>query len=295
MNDPSILNLGNTHSDNQNLELMSDGTRNPLSVDNNINAEERQTNMMNMQSEGEFQSPQHTTLNRDRIFSAKEYIQPAGQMMNQHKSLMMFQPQNSTLNNALSHNEMRSPGTINNESHAATNHMQREGMHSMLAGNMTIENNQPNQKGVIMQVNKYVPHYQRIPQKIEKKTFKMFDYSKDEEQSQDQFDKIKLFIEEFDKVLIDTMMIDRETKYNLMFRPDVVNNADLATGDDPTISPNENELTKKKVKQAEKALADYDSDEERENAAEMFVNDLQSIRRYFIMIISQQIKQQEEM
>lgn len=90
-------------------------------------------------------------------------------------------------------------------------------------------------------------------------------------------------------------MIDRETKYNLMFRPDVVNNADLATGDDPTISPNENELTKKKVKQAEKALADYDSDEERENAAEMFVNDLQSIRRYFIMIISQQIKQQEEM
>lgn len=54
MNDPSILNLGNTHSDNQNLELMSDGTRNPLSVDNNINAEERQTNMMNMQSEGEF-------------------------------------------------------------------------------------------------------------------------------------------------------------------------------------------------------------------------------------------------
>lgn len=69
-----------------------------------------------------------------------------------------------------------------------------------------------------MQVNKYIPHYQRIPQKFDKKDFKMFEYGPDESQSEDQYKKIKEFIEDFDKVLIDTLMVDRETKYNTLYR-----------------------------------------------------------------------------
>lgn len=58
---------------------------------------------------------------------------------------------------------------------------------------------------------------------------------------------------------------------------------------------NETHLTNKKVRQVNKALADYDSDEERENANLMFMNDLQYLRKYFIKIVSKQIEIQENM
>lgn len=76
-------------------------------------------------------------------------------------------------------------------------------------------------------------------------------------------------------MLIDTLMVDREVKYNNLFKQEIFSNADLETAEDPiTRSPNENELTNKKVKAATKVLDDYDSDEERENATIMFINDL---------------------
>lgn len=166
-------------------------------------------------------------------------------------------------------------------------YMARQGMSSKLAGNMTIDEQSQRQgsqtrAGVVMQVNKYVPHYQRIPQKFDKRDFKMFDYGPEGEQTQDQYNKMKMFIEEFDKVIIDTLMIDRETKFNSMFRSNIMTNADLpsvAEFNNPLET--ENEVTSKKPK-ASKALADYDSDDERENANLMFINDLQCIRKYFI-------------
>jgi hypothetical protein len=80
-------------------------------------------------------------------------------------------------------------------------------------------------------------------------------------------------------------MIDRETKYTNMFRGDVLTNADLKTPEE--LTDNEDLRTNKKMKQAMEALADYDSDEERENANIMFINDLQNLRKYFIKIITQ--------
>lgn len=93
--------------------------------------------------------------------------------------------------------------------------------------------------------------------------------------------------------MIDTLMIDRETKYTNMFRGDVLTNADLKTPEE--LTDNEDLRTNKKMKQAMEALADYDSDEERENANIMFINDLQNLRKYFIKIITQQIHIQDEM
>ena len=92
-------------------------------------------------------------------------------------------------------------------------------------------------------------------------------------------------------MLIDTLMIDRETKFNRMFKAEVLSNADL----DNEPPENENELTNRKVRQVNKALADYDSDEERENANLMFMNDLQYLRKYFIKVVSKQIEIQETM
>lgn len=54
--------------------------------------------------------------------------------------------------------------------------------HSKLAGNMILTEAPKGSKtaGVVMQVNKYVPYYNRIP-KIEKKDFTMFTYGTDSE------------------------------------------------------------------------------------------------------------------
>jgi len=86
--------------------------------------------------------------------------------------------------------------------------------------------------------------------------------------------------------MIDTLMIDREQKYNQMFRTDLLSNQDLNTDEEGPKILNENELTGKKVRNANLALADYDSDDERENANIMFISDLQCLRKYFIKIIS---------
>ena len=84
-------------------------------------------------------------------------------------------------------------------------------------------------------------------------------------------------------------MVDRENKYNSLFRQDL-----LST--DAVDSPDsENTMMTKKIKKARKALADYDSDEERENSNVMFVSDLQRLRKYFINIVNDQVAIQEEM
>ena len=79
-----------------------------------------------------------------------------------------------------------------------------------------------NQGGVVMQVNKYVPYYNRIP-KIEKKDFTMFTYGTHSEADQHRFEsKIKPHIKQFDRVLIDSLMQDRDIKYNRRFRPEAL-------------------------------------------------------------------------
>ena len=75
----------------------------------------------------------------------------------------------------------------------------------------------------------------------------MFDYGPEPEQPEDEYFKIKSFIEDFDKVMIDTLMIDRETKYNSMFNPEPAINADLDEGS--RMIQNDTELTNKKLKQ----------------------------------------------
>lgn len=97
-------------------------------------------------------------------------------------------------------------------------------MESRLANNMIVEDqsfNNPSpptkkgdrgRQGVMIHVNKYIPHYQRIPQNFSKKDFKLFEFGPD--QDEDSLEKIRDQIHEFDKVLIDTLMIDREQKYN---------------------------------------------------------------------------------
>ena len=66
-------------------------------------------------------------------------------------------------------------------------------MSSKLAGNMTIDEAAPKSSaaaakaGIVMQVNKYVPHYQRIPQKFDKKDFKIFEYGPETENEADRY------------------------------------------------------------------------------------------------------------
>lgn len=111
-------------------------------------------------------------------------------------------------------------------------------------------------KGLVMQVNKYVPHYQRIPQKFIKDDFKIFKYAPNEGEDTDQYEKVRGHIESFDRILIDSLMVDREKKYAAKF------------------SDNDG----------------HDSDEERENAHGMFVEDLQNLRQYFIDVIKDRVQ-----
>ena len=63
-------------------------------------------------------------------------------------------------------------------------------------------------------MNRYVPHYQRIPAKLTKNDFKMFIQGPhDTEEEKEKFDRIKHHIEEFDHVLIGSLMGDRERKF----------------------------------------------------------------------------------
>ena len=90
--------------------------------------------------------------------------------------------------------------------------------------------------------------------------------------------------------MIDTLMVDRENKYNQLFKQDIMTN-DLVIESPDT----DNTYTNKKIKKANKALAEYDSDEERENANIMFIEDIQKLRKYFVGIVNDQIAIQEEM
>ena len=120
----------------------------------------------------------------------------------------------------------------------------------------------------------------------------MFEYGPETDNKAERYDKIKSFIEDYDKVLIDTLMVDRENKYNSIFKQELFSQ-DL---DQVAQSPDsDNTYTTKKIKKAKKALDDYDSDEERENSNIMFINDLQRLRNYFIEIVNNQVVIQEEM
>lgn len=46
----------------------------------------------------------------------------------------------------------------------------------------------------------------------------MFEYGPETDNKAERYDKIKSFIEDYDKVLIDTLMVDRENKYNSIFK-----------------------------------------------------------------------------
>lgn len=85
-------------------------------------------------------------------------------------------------------------------------------------------------------------------------------------------------------------MVDRERKYIKMFKPDLEQYDDQTNDED-----SDNTRTAKKIKKANQALENYDSDEERENANCMFLQDIESIRKYFIDIITNYVKAQEDM
>ena len=61
-------------------------------------------------------------------------------------------------------------------------------------------------------------------------------------------------------------MVDRERKYIKMFKPDLEQYDDQTNDED-----SDNTRTAKKIKKANQALENYDSDEERENANCMFL------------------------
>ena len=67
---------------------------------------------------------------------------------------------------------------------------------------------------VVMQVNKYIPHYQRIPAKLQSKDLKIFqnDFKGDE-----RMEKIESYIVDFDKVLLASIILNREKRYNDIF------------------------------------------------------------------------------
>lgn len=114
---------------------------------------------------------------------------------------------------------------------------------------------------LVMQVNKYIPHYQRIPPKLEKRDLKLFqeeyrykdatlykeahaelkdaeieiDEGKDpqallimEDVKADRHKKIQSHIINFDRVLIQSFFGNRERKYNDVYR----NRLDLVTRDE---------------------------------------------------------------
>jgi len=202
---------------------------------------------------------------------------------------------------------------------------------------------------LVMQVNKYIPHYQRIPPKLEKKDLKLFQQEyryKDatlnkeaheqpadgeapggarvvaqaqliqEDVKADRHKKIQGHIVNFDRVLIKSFFSDREKKFNDVYRHklDLVakeEGADLASVLNETslmehqqIYPPQsakagrrNRNYRKDSTMSQSALneAGYDSDEERDNAHRMFIDDVQTLRQFFICTIEEQVRTQEEM
>jgi len=154
---------------------------------------------------------------------------------------------------------------------------------------MTIDDGAGADGGVVMQVNKYVPHYQRLPSKVDKKDFKIFTYEPNSEAEQERYDKVRPHIEAFDRVLIDSLMVDRAKKYNVMFK-----GANWEDEDSVHEGRGQKSHTKRGTETKQRP-DDYDSDEERDNAHSMFVQDISNLREYFIGVIDHQVKTMEEM
>ena len=105
----------------------------------------------------------------------------------------------------------------------------------------------------------------------------MFLYGVQDESEQEAYDKIRGQIEQFDRELINSLMVERDVKYNQLYRPDLIEE-DTSLERTTILKDSEHHdhrhgqyhvEKKKKPKQI-----DYDSDEERENSHQMFVNDL---------------------
>jgi len=112
---------------------------------------------------------------KDRIASAKEY-QGAGRNLssigsmgiqkrfanNQVKSQLNMNNPNSIIISSNHDRESRSPQMLNINSQA------------YFAENTTMNPDFKQNNKIVMQVNKYVPHFMRIPAKLEKKDLKFF-------------------------------------------------------------------------------------------------------------------------
>lgn len=107
-----------------------------------------------------------------------------------------------------------------------------------------------------------MPHYQRIPEKFSKDQIKIFenDYFKNS-----RLKKNKQFLEEFDQTLMNTLVLNRQTRFKAQYK----------RKNDQTKVSNNNESN----------LSDYDSDQERNDANLMFIKDYQTIRMGFINMV----------
>ena len=169
-----------------------------------------------------------------------------------------------------------------------------------LADNMIIEKKTPNQVSarglskekdnkLVMQVNKYIPHYMRIPAKLQNRDLKIFQHEVGEDERQQ---KISPYVMEFDRVLFETILGNREKRYKEIFQTATqatANGSMIETNDDATetlfdrsqIKSQKNQRGKKSEKDSKNNFsnitakqAGYDSDEERENAHSMFIDDI---------------------
>ena len=88
----------------------------------------------------------------------------------------------------------------------------------------------PQRQKLVMQVNKYIPHFQRIPVKLEKKDVIELqnDFIQAQEESGSQrapqiaaiksrLNRVESYINNFDNVLLDSILVDREKKYKTKF------------------------------------------------------------------------------
>ena len=105
-------------------------------------------------------------------------------------------------------------------------------------------------------------------------------------------EKIESYIVDFDKVLLDSIILNREKRYNDIFyhQQTLVTDVNESTPErhpDASISfAQVSKITKSKKKENNKnnlsqitaKAAGYDSDEERENAHSMFIEDIQTLR-----------------
>jgi hypothetical protein len=120
----------------------------------------------------------------------------------------------------------------------------------------------------------------------------------------------------FDRVLIKSFFSDREKKFDHIYRRRLDLVAKEEGGDLNSILNDNSMMDPQPVTQSsmspraakrgrtgrkESALsqsvqeAGYDSDEERENAHRMFIDDLQTMRKFFISTIAEQVRIQEDM